>query len=1028
MGEASSTDDDRHGPSLGLAIGLNAAINAVLNAGFGLLLAWLHWQDYELAWYNHDLHPSFELGFVAEDLVFQGVSVGIVVTLIVAAIIHRQWDAGHLQRGRVDGFLLPDERTRGRHLLAWTGAMALMGFTVSIGFVALLATGVGKIPGSTFALVRTVDGFLVGGIAGGLVTASWGTNLSAGRLVTGEGPTTTVARAFAGARRRPWAVLAAVGLVTVAFGVGLADVDTDVSEPDTMPRGTGDHRGAEALAGSFNRTHELGFTWHFSVDPDGCRADDRANLPSRPTEQAACGNVTDEVYVRAMEEAFSFLAEYRYEAEGNAFLDDAEGPAIPDEAQRGLPTFVKLANWSIAGGQGQAPDDAYALPSPDDRARSQAAREQALDELGDQVEATIGEDAEQARVHYQVDPGTELSGSQLGAFATDARDAYVDRAETNGEWQVFTGDNAPTVTVDRQAANAHQASELDADAGEVLAVAGLGLLLGAAVVFRDPLAGLLVAGTVGLALAWTGGLLGHAGVPLSELDLAFAPIVLAAGIAFTVPTIESVLQRVEGGEEVASAIEATGRQVAFPLSIGALAAGAGLVALGLSPTAVVADAAWTTLFGVLAAFALTVTLVPAVLGLKGTSGRLLSFEAASSEAGSKGLAVRGVAAVVVIALTLASLTAASGLSPQSWGQAVETWPADDDRRGEHEQAMAGYHGVSQAEAGFADHAIVLTGEVTHPEALAYKQRLAEELAAQAEQTDALRAEAAVPLSDVMRDWLAICCPAEDATTPGVEEPVQPPEEADQDRYPTTQEEVEAMVAEMVEAPYEPTVRPVIAEPTGPATVLAFDARTGDRAEASWSATQAAIEAAEPQRPNDVQTAVVGPAAEAQLTAEEQVPWAMYALAAASATAGVLALGYTREVTGTLAVLLAVGLAGVWGLGVLVLVDTPVTVASTSGLVVGLLVAGAWSTRRAWGKEGFERVGVFTLALLVGVLAGLLALLEASAGFPSPIAKDALRAAIASTGAGYAAQALVGRALVTREPEPEGTRVVEASSK
>jgi hypothetical protein len=1036
MGEASTAgeqgDGEGHGTPMGVVIGLNTAVNALINAGFGLGLAWLHWQDYEIAWYAHELHGAFELGFVVGDLLVQGLSVGLIVTLIVAAILHRQWDADHLAPGSIDRFLLDEERTRGRHLAAWAGGMALMGFTVSVGIVALLASTEGEVAGLTFAVARTVNGVLVGGLAGGLVTASWVTNLSAGRLVTAEGPATVVARTMQRAAGRPLVVLAGVAVLTAGLGVGAGDLTANVNASDEMPRSTEDHEGALALEEEFNGTHELGFTWHFRTDPEQCRADNDEQLAARSPADVACANISDEVYVRAMEEAYTFLADHSFEPEGGALVEDEDTIRSPVEAQRGLPGFLKLANWTIAGGEGQASEDAYALPAPEDRVRTNGAEELAWDRMAPAEQATMNGDASQAVVTYQVDPETELTSREIGAFALDARDAYVDWAEQSGNWQVFTGDNEPRVTVDRPVANAHQAQALDADLGEVLGVLGAGLAIGAAVVFRDPLAAGLATATVAVAGLWTFGALGHAGVPLSELDLVHAPLVVAAGVLFTVPAIEAFLREDETGTEPETAIGTVGDEVVAPLSLGGYVAAAGLAALGLSPTAMAADAAWMVLVGLTAALVLTLTLVPAGLSLIQARGRLVGSPETSRSTASAGLASRGVAAAVAVALTVASLAAVGGLAADAWGQPVETWPEEDERRAEHERAVLGFHDREPGETGFAGNAIVVHGEVTHPGALGYVDRLTTELRDEANGTEVLAADASRGLPSVIRDWMEMCCGASGVAESELPDAVTGETDGPVPSYPSTQSEVETTVAAMLDSPYAPVARPVVAGPPGDALVVPIAVETGDAAEASegWEAVTSAVEAAEPEKPNDVETAVVGPTANAHLTSEDQVHWLFYLLAAGTATAGLLALGYTREVAGTLAVALSVGLAGIWTLGLVAASDVAFTVATAPGLVLGLLAAGGFAARRAWpaSRGRGRRASLFGVVLLVGVLAGVAALLDVSAGFPSPIAQDGIQVAVAGLVAGYAAQALVGRALVPGQAaEPERTRVVEAEA-
>src|SRR5688500_12068126 len=124
------------------------------------------------------------------------------------------------------------------------------------------------------------------------------------------------------------------------MGVGMARLSTEADLHDIMPQGNPHTEAAQNASAEFRGFYDFA-TVFYSLDAQKCRAVSQERLPYR-LSAPQCGNITDEAYVRGMEEVFAFL---QGEAPAVAYAIDLAG-------------IVKTVNYTNSGFFGEDPDAA----------------------------------------------------------------------------------------------------------------------------------------------------------------------------------------------------------------------------------------------------------------------------------------------------------------------------------------------------------------------------------------------------------------------------------------------------------------------------------------------------------------------------------------------------------------------------------------------------------------------------------------------------------------------------------------------
>ncbi len=655
-------------------------------------------------------------------------------------------------------------------------------------------------------------------------------------------------------------------------------VETAVDPVDALPEGDPHTRAARNVTTSFRSTFTQQASLIVSVDRQACLEDSRQALPARhgPDGSAGptvrCGNITDEVYLRALDELFSFVQRY-----------GEDHPPVPGEEEIplrymvALPSFYKLYNWTMAGGQDQASQAAFALPGPQDRGRTTTVLESGWRVMDEALTSTIDSDHEEAAVFLLPDPKSPYTGEEIGRFTLEALEAYQAWAEGNATYQVFTGDNAPRVAVNMPIARAHGATLLQEDMARILPILLAAATTIVALAYRD----LRVVGvawlTGAVSLVWTGGLMGYLGLPLGPLTLAAAPVGLALGLVAAVRWASDVLGHIEEGIDPGWAAGLAGAQVGGAFTV---AGGAALItglAYRASPSPLYAEATLAVAVAAAVPAVLVVALVPAALSLWGLPParpgpplrpRLLP-------ALRRWLAKHRVPLVIVLVLLGGTaLAATQTLTAEPLASPPRNLPEDDPLRQQHEAALAAFYNVPEGTAVPRTDLVVIQGEITTPEAHAHLDALKASLLREAAGDETLHMNNSRNLPDIIRLWLLVRDGPASVTASIAEGRLTGPPAEEADRYPETQAEIEATLDEMFASPMATFASLSVDHPADRITVIPAPIRvTGvQEADHAWQLLRDATERVEAQRPAGVHVAFVGKAPANHQVAESQLPW------------------------------------------------------------------------------------------------------------------------------------------------------------
>ncbi|MCA9527794.1 MAG: MMPL family transporter, partial [Myxococcales bacterium] len=151
--------------------------------------------------------------------------------------------------------------------------------------------------------------------------------------------------------------------------------------------------------------------------------------------------------------------------------------------------------------------------------------------------------------------------------------------------------------------------------GKVLGGLAIAVVIAATFfVFRRLSAALIPLAVVILAVIWTGGLMGVLGVAINIVSANIVSLILAVGVADTIHVLADYYQHLMAGEDRDEAVEGSISSLIAPCFFTSATTAAGLLSLLASDLKPVREFGWLGAFGVLAAFVLTMTLVPGVLG------------------------------------------------------------------------------------------------------------------------------------------------------------------------------------------------------------------------------------------------------------------------------------------------------------------------------------------------------------------------------------------------------------------------------
>jgi predicted RND superfamily exporter protein len=282
--------------------------------------------------------------------------------------------------------------------------------------------------------------------------------------------------------------------------------------------------------------------------------------------------------------------------------------------------------------------------------------------------------------------------------------------------------------------------------------------------------------------------------------------------------------------------------------------------------------------------------------------------------------------VLLVLLTAGAFVGTQNLTIEEFGEPAQNFPEDDPLRQEHEKGIRGFYDLDDENSEeLKTNVVVFQGDNTDLQSHRYIEAAQEEMS----EKENLRMSTSRNLPFLMRTWLTVkdggpgaaeqigrdtarnC----DVPTPDAFE-CQGGERAD--NYPQTREEIQRELDAMFDSPLDTFASLFVAGPHYNISTMTLATTTGDfhDAEAAWNDVWASLDAVEDQRPTDVEPAFVGNPALNYLFITEELPWLSYLGIVSGIVLAFLTAIFTKDMRATAAVMVTMGLTGVWWLGVL----------------------------------------------------------------------------------------------------------------
>ncbi|MFA5862962.1 MAG: MMPL family transporter, partial [Candidatus Thermoplasmatota archaeon] len=717
--------------------------------------------------------------------------------------------------------------------------------------------------------------------------------------------------------------VAVILLVTLVAGYYATSLNTNVDVADVLPRGDPNTDAAHNLTQKFKSSFTQQVTFQFHVldmknasqkkiydDENAERLKDRRTDP-KPD------NITDELYVRAMEEVIRFT------------LSQPPFTGSVDAAG-----FYNLINWTIAGGQtdqNTAGNASFSLP---DTSPSGELQYRTVDEGVNRVAAVyLAVDAltspnwTQTAVLILVDPKATVSGKEIGEAALHARDAWVKHAHDDpNAYRVFGPENPPQFTVDLPLANAHASALTKHDFSILLPVIGVFIAVTLYIAFRNLLSVFITFSMLIIAVLWTFGVMGAMRIPLNTLNLAVVPLIMGVGIDYGIHMMNEYDELRHAGKTQKEAWTYAGGGSALALAVGTLTTLTGLLIMVVSPSLLVAQLGLLSAIAISSCFLLAIIFIPAVTTLVSTikdPAKTASKKYVPSRimpAFASGVSrVRWLVLVVLVLVSVAAVSSAVNIRREAFGDPPRNWLPSDPLRQEHEKALAGFYetGTDDVKANV----IIFEGEVTDPAAHEYINAITRTLRSNAENgtwTDASgQAHSSRIIADTLKDLpffvntyitvkdglpgagrLMGADALDQALAPiGQKEPTKTP------RYPQTQAEIKQTLDNAHDSPLFQLENLFVDYPTYDTTVTIFSvkAATYEDAKDVWAEIQDAITRNEALRPAAIHTSFFGNTAINYLFVVKQVPWLGYMSIGTNIAVFLIVFAFTRNIRATLVV-------------------------------------------------------------------------------------------------------------------------------
>ncbi|MGB1586234.1 MAG: MMPL family transporter [Thermoplasmatota archaeon] len=772
--------------------------------------------------------------------------------------------------------------------------------------------------------------------------------------------TSTLGRITRWSARNRVGVLAITAVAMLLLGGGILQLEFRDRPEDAMPKGNPHSEASEALLREFPgasytnaivieatpskwaaANDRLQFRVPLDSPEAGGTQDELSGLLEDLLQQGSQGqappgpdpfpgplNITDEVYMRGMEELFLFLTDQVPEMKWGITL----------------PSQVKLVNYTNTGVPNPVPggeplvfpdSDAFSMPgytTPEGAAQFSTGWTSYWYASLDSIKTIVSLDWGATRFGLLFEPG-DLTLNEAGAAVYDAVEAYRDEVricdgdlpgQCSLEWNVFSPD---AITVDPRAPANGAAyltkvtvEDLTRLAPFVAVFIGLSLF----VAFRR--VGIVAAMLLPMGLAGIGvlGTFGLIDLPIHSVSLLVFPILMGNGIDFAIHMANGYNQARARGDSVEDAAYQAGVTAGTPLFIATMTTLTGMMLLIFAPNNLITQLGLAILLGMVLLLAVSLTALPAALTWtkpvnlgNNVLGRILHRNAAFWNRN------RIMAIAFVALLAGGSVLAAGG----TFGRQLETliigtpaayYPPGDAQREDFEHTNEAFFAGKE---DLVTNSLVIRGDIATVQGMEVLKRLEEEIP----QLPFVQRESAVSLYFALNAWIQVRGGTAGAPAVIAQETVEPGS-----TFPTTDEGVKFLVDEMFATPLATYATFFIDHPEYQISNMLVEIKQTDdldQLERDWNALLAVVDEVMREVPgHDLQIHVAGGTSLGYLFAKEELPYVQVASLIGLALTGFLVLAIRRSPRDAVTVAGVVGGSGLLWLGVLYLLDIPLSIA------------------------------------------------------------------------------------------------------
>jgi predicted RND superfamily exporter protein len=747
--------------------------------------------------------------------------------------------------------------------------------------------------------------------------------------------------------RHAKAVVAVAFLVTVVMGYGVSTITTNVDVADVLPRGNANTDAAHNLTERFRSTFTQQVTLQVHVDESGAHwRGDNAKLTYRGSSivlapdsgapplpvplpgqagpavinaQPDPTNITDEVYIRAIEELVNFIQER---------TDFSRSISISN--------IYALINWTVAGGQGKAPESAFALPgyrTPEDAQRYLVVDQTVKEAVLDTVDAISSPSWDHAATLFMPAADNTKPTRDLGEEMIKARNEYVQAVkEGKTEFTVFGPDNPPLFTVDLPIANAHSSELVQKDTVKLMPLVAAYILVLLYVAFRNVRAIAVSFTTLAVGVVWSYGTMGFLGIALNTLNMTIVPLVMGIGIDYSIHMINEFVEHKSEGHSDAEAFRLAGSRSGLAMLIATATTVGGLATLIVSPSLLIAELGLVSTVALTVIYLLAITFIPAALTLIGGSEKMGQSFTRSRLMPAVAFGISKARYLVVLLLVGVSVLAYAGtanLHKEAFGDPGRNYLPSDPIRKEHEKGLAWFYGSPDSD----EKANILTFQgpgILTPEAMEYYRTIEANLKTKERVIpDTLRT-----LPFFIETWLTVKNGGTGAASNVVIQQLiasgqLPPSAASQaDPFPKTEEGIRSEIDQMFNSPMRELASIIVNHPVAivdkehgmAAMTFSVRAATYDEAEMVWHQVWGAVAEANKtfggHAPDGISVAFVGNTATNYLFIADELPWLTYMNVVDNIMLVVLVFVMTRSVKTTFVTLVLSALTSLWWLAVL----------------------------------------------------------------------------------------------------------------